>query len=107
MPNRGFRLVEFISSSNLSLILFVSIDETSPTARACASSALEECTLRWFRGFIVVLLSSAAYAEENGCDEVASERGPFESESVIANVGRLTIVSEMVATLHISSTVRR
>lgn len=74
MPIRDFQLVLVVMSSSLVslLILLVSIDETSPAARACASSTLEERTLRWLgRRLIRILLSSAPHAEEHSSDKVA------------------------------------
>lgn len=74
--------------------------KATTAAGAPASAALEE-TPAW-RCFAVF---SRTDTEEDGSNEEAGQRGPFEAKGILANIGLETFVPEAVATLYIGSTV--
>jgi len=84
------------------MIFFVAIDEASPASSASASTALEKSTFSLLlRAIAVSFCRRSTDAEEDGGQEKACERGPFESKSVLADIGILSVAAEVVSTLDI------
>lgn len=84
------------------ILLVVSVYEAASAARALASASFEKPA---FAGAICrrLFLPRPAQEEEDGGDDEASECCPLKAKGVTPDSGRLSVVSKIVAPLHISS----
>lgn len=77
------------------------MDKATPASCAPAPSSLETKTAS-SGGSAALFPRGSAHAEENGGKEEASQGSPFETKGIFANVCRLPVVAEIIATLDVS-----